>query len=106
MKVLISYQMQNLQCFFYKVATCESFLINTKILRFKKKNRNYASYKKITRIKTFFFHVLHLPSKFQSFRFNNKKKSKTESVPLIDNTNELIRKILSEQLHNQIIYAR
>ena len=41
----------------------------------------------------------------QSFRFNNKKKSKTESVPLIDNTNELIRKILSQQLHNQIIYA-
>ena len=61
--------------------------------------------KKIPRIKTFFFHVLHLSSKFKSFRFN-KKKSKTESVPLIDNTNELIRKILSEQLHNQIIYAR
>ena len=52
------------------------------------------------------FHILHLSSKFHSFRFNNKKKSKTESVPLLDNTNELIKKILSEQLHNQIIYAR
>ena len=61
--------------------------------------------KKIPRIKTFFFPILHLFSKFQSFRFNNKKKSKTELVLLIDNTNELIRKILSEQLHIQIIYA-
>ena len=50
-------------------------------------------------------HILHLSSKIQSFRFNNKKNSKTESVLLIDNTNELIRKILSEQLHNQIMYA-
>ena len=62
--------------------------------------------KKITRIKTFFFHVLHLSSKFQSFALNNKKFFLTESVPLIDITNELIRKILSEQRHNQIIYAR
>ena len=63
--------------------------------------------KKIPRIKTFFFDILHLSSKFQSFRFNNKIKiSKTESVPSINNTNELIRKMLSEQLHNQIIYAR
>ena len=34
------------------------------------------------------------------------KKSITESVLLIDNTNELIRKFLSKHLHNQIIYAR
>ena len=74
-----------------------------------KKIKNYASYKKKSHeSKTTFFHILHLSSKFQTFRFNNKKKKKlkTESVPLIDNTNELIRKILSEQLHNQIIYAR
>ena len=37
-KVLISYQMQNLQCSFYKIVTCEVFLINTKILSFSKKN--------------------------------------------------------------------
>ena len=36
LKVLISYQMQILQCSFYKIATCESFLINTKILSFSK----------------------------------------------------------------------
>ena len=34
------------------------------------------------------------------------KNSKTKLVPLIDNANELIRKILSEQLHIQIIDAR
>ena len=106
-KVLISYQIQNLQCSLYKIATYEAFLINTKILSFSKKLENYASYKKkIPRIKTFFFHVLHLSSKFKSFRFNNKKNLKLNRSPLIDNTNELIRKILSEQLHNQIIYAR
>ena len=47
--------MQNLQCSFYKIATCEAFLINTKIFEFKKKKlENYASYKKIPPIKTFF----------------------------------------------------
>ena len=74
-KVLISNQMQNLQCSFFKIATCAAFLINTKIRVFeKKKLENYASYKKIPRIKTFFFHILHLSSIIQSFRFNNKKK--------------------------------
>ena len=66
--------MQNLQCSFYKIATYEAFIITTKILTFSKKLENYASYKTIPRIKTFFIHVLHLSSKFQSFRFNNKKK--------------------------------
>ena len=37
LKVLISYQMQNLQCSFCKIATCEAFLITTKILSFSKK---------------------------------------------------------------------
>ena len=31
-KVLMIYQMQNLQCSILKIATCEAFLINTKIL--------------------------------------------------------------------------
>ena len=48
-KVLISYQMQNLQCSFYKITTCEAFSINTKILSFLKKLENYASYKKKSR---------------------------------------------------------
>ena len=62
--------------------------------------------KKIPQIKTFFIHILHLSSKFQSFRFVNKIKFLNWIAPLIiDNTNELIKKILSEQLHNQIIYA-
>ena len=85
---------------------CEAFLINTKILSFwKKKIRKLCIIQKIPRIKTFFFHVLHLSSKIQNLGSIIKKNSKTESFPLIDNTNELIRKILSEQLHNQIIYA-
>ena len=71
----------------------------------KKKTRKLCIIQKIPRIKTFFFHILHLSSKIQRFRLNNKKNSKTESVPLTDNTNELIRTILSEQQLNQIIYA-
>ena len=82
LKILISYQMQNLQCSFYKIATCEAFIITTKILTFSKKLENYASYKTIPRIKTFFIHVLHLSSKFQSFRFNNKKKFLNWNGPL------------------------
>ena len=75
--------MQNLQCSFYKIATCEAFLINTKILSFKKKKlEDYASYKKkIARIKALFFLILHLSSKFQSFRFNNKKILKLNLSP-------------------------
>ena len=46
MKVLISYQMQNLHCTYYKIATCEALLINTKILSLSKKLENYASCKK------------------------------------------------------------
>ena len=62
-------------------------------------------HKKNPRIKTFFFtFYISLPN-FKALG-SIIKKSKTESAPLIDNTNELIRKILSEQLHNQIIYAR
>ena len=38
--------MQNLQCTFYKIATCEALLINTKILSLSKKLENYASCKK------------------------------------------------------------
>ena len=68
----------------------------------------YASYKKkenpTNQNISFPTFYISLP-KIQSFRFNNKKNSKTESVLLIDNTNELIRKILSEQLQNKIIYA-
>ena len=56
-KVLISYQMQNFLCSIFIIVTCEAFLINTKILSF---------------FKTFFFHILHLCSEFQSFRYNNK----------------------------------
>ena len=81
LKVLISYQMQNLQCFFCKIPTCEAFLITTKICFSKKKLENYASYKTIPQIKTFFFHVLHLSSEFQSFRFNNKKNLKLKWSP-------------------------
>ena len=65
----------------------------------------YASYKKIKSHESkhsFPTFYISLP-KIQSFRFNNKKNSKTESVLLIDNTNDLIRKILSEQLQNKII---
>ena len=49
-----------------------SFLINTKIWDLKKKSKTMHHTKKIPRIKTFFFHVLHLSSKFKSFRFNKK----------------------------------
>ena len=65
---------------------------------FSKKLENYASYKKSHESKhSFSTFYVSLP-KFKAL-------VKTESVPSIDNTNELIRKILSEQLHNQIIYA-
>ena len=80
---------------YLQIVICHAFLINTKILSLKKKSKTmHHTKKKNPRIKTFFFHILHLSSKLQSFRFNNKKNSKTELVPLIDNTNELIRKIL------------
>ena len=103
-KVLIRYKIRNLQCSFFKIATCEAVLINTKILSFWKKLKT-MHHTKNPMNQNILFHILHLSSKIQSLRFNNKKNSKTVSVPLINNTNELIRKILSEQLHNQIIYA-
>ena len=74
-KVSISYQIQNLQCSIFKIATCEAFLISTKILSFSTKKKlklaSYALYKK--KSKTFFFHILYLSSNlFQSFRsYNN-----------------------------------
>ena len=71
-KKLWSYQMKNLQCSFLKIATCEAFLINTKILSFSKKTRKLCIIKKSTN-QNIFFHILHLSSKFQSSRFNNKK---------------------------------
>ena len=43
-KVLISYQIINLQCSIFKIVICNAFLINTKILGVFQKN--YASYKK------------------------------------------------------------
>ena len=91
------------------------FLQNCDLWSVFNKHQNFEFFKKTRKLciiekkksheSKHFFHILHLSSKFHSFRFNNKENSKTESVPLIDNTNELIRKILSEQLHNQIIYA-
>ena len=48
--------MQNLHCSIFKIATSGALLITTKILSFfKKKLENYASYKIIQWIKTFFF---------------------------------------------------
>ena len=56
--VLISCQMLNLQCAIFKIATCEEFLINTKILSFfKKKSKTMHHTKKIPGIRTFFFHI-------------------------------------------------
>ena len=73
-------------------------------LRFKKKLENYASYKKSHESKhSFSTFYISLP-KFKALG-SIIKNSKTESVPLIDITNELIRKILCEQMHNQIIYV-
>ena len=83
--------MKNLQCSFFKIATCEAFLKNTKILSFSKIKSKSMHHSKKQKQETFFFHILHLSSKFQCFSFNE-KNSKTKSVPLIDNTNELIRK--------------
>ena len=59
----------------------EAFSTNTKILSFSKKIENYASYKKIPRMTTFFFHILHLCSNFQSFMSNNKKNNKLNRSP-------------------------
>ena len=57
-KVLISYQMQKMQCSTFKIATCETFFKLTKISSFFKKNlKNYASWKKNTTNKK----VLDLP---------------------------------------------
>ena len=53
--------MLNLQCAIFKIATCEEFLINTKILSFFKKIRKLCiiqkKKKKIPGIRTFFFHI-------------------------------------------------
>ena len=100
-KVLISYQIRNLQCSFFKFATCGPFLINTKILSFWMKLENYASYKKSHESKHSFSSFYISLSKIKALGSIIKKKL----VPLIDNTNELIRKILSEQLHNHNNYA-
>ena len=47
-KVPISYQMQNLQCSIFKIATCEAFFTNTKILSFSKKTRKLCIMQKIS----------------------------------------------------------
>ena len=80
-KVIISCQMQNLLCSIFKIATCEAFLIITKIWNFSKKLENYASHKNPMNQNILFPYFTPLPN-FRAFRSNNKIFSKTESVPL------------------------
>ena len=60
-----------LKCSIFKIATCEAFLINTKMFKKKTKIEKLCiDKKKIPIIKTFFLHILYLYSKFLSFWFN------------------------------------
>ena len=111
--IFLNFFLKRIRCSKYKQGIVKEpnakfamlFLRNCDLLNVFNKYRNYAPQKN-PRIQTFFFtFYISLPN-FNGLGSIIKKKSKTESVPLIDNTKELIKKILSEQLHNQIIYAR
>ena len=82
-KVLISYTKCKIAMLVLQ--NCDLWSVFNKHQNFeflKKKTRKLCiMQKKITRIKTFFFHVLHLSSKFLSFSFDNKKILKLNRSP-------------------------
>ena len=87
----------------FKIATYETFLKINKIFSFffSKKLKNYASYKKKHEKNLFFFHLLHLCTKFQSPVSNNEKIKHYRSPYKVHSVTRYSKAIDNNKFHIQ-----